>query len=186
MVKPVEHSIEFSADKVILNLDTLAPSIRAESPNALLDTHRVTDVRAAAVVDSIREHVLVLRVSQQNELNVVLRPDANTELVLQLRQVDGQVHLQARCERGDFTWLDSQWSAIQNTLAQQGVRVEPLQAAYRAQDGGSNSMFMPDQRGSRQREERNSSFEQESSKTSKNSSRPAKAGARMRGWQSWA
>ncbi len=186
LVRAAEHPIEFPADKVILNLDSFAPSIRVESPNALPDTHRVTEVRAAAVVDAIREHVQVLRAAQANELNVVLRPDANTELVLQLRHVDGQVLLQARCERGDFTWLDSQWNGIQNTLAQQGVRVEPLQAAYRSQDGGANSMFLPDQRGSRQRDERNLSFEQESSRTSKNSSRPVKSAARLRGWQSWA
>jgi hypothetical protein len=185
IVKTVEHPVEFPTEKATVDSANFNPSIRVESPTALPDTHRVTEVRALAVVDAIREQVWLVRAAKANELNVVLRPDANTELVLQLRHVDGQVHLQARCERGDFSWLDSQWSAIQNTLAQQGVRVEPLQAAYRTPEGGGNSMFMPDQRGSRQREERNSSFEQESSKNSKNSS-PAKTGTQIRGWQTWA
>jgi hypothetical protein len=186
ILKTVQNSVEFPAEKTILDSANFTPGIRLESPSALPETQRVTEIRAVAVVDGIRDQVSLLRASKANELNVVLRPDANTELVLQLRHVDGQVHLQARCERGDFTWLDSQWSAIQNSLAQQGVRVEPLQAAYRTQDGGGNSMFTSDERGSRQREERNFPLEHPSSKNSKNSSRPAKTGTRMRGWQSWA
>jgi hypothetical protein len=186
ILKTVQNSVEFPAEKTILGSANFTAGIRLESPSALPETQRVTEIRAVAVVDGIRDQVSLLRASKANELNVVLRPDANTELVLQLRHVDGQVHLQARCERGDFTWLDSQWSAIQNSLAQQGVRVEPLQAAYRAQDGGGNSMFTSDERGSRQREERSFPLEHPSSKNSKNSSRPAKTGTRMRGWQSWA
>jgi hypothetical protein len=186
-VKAFEQLVEFASDKAGLQQDAFVPSLHIQSSTGLNETQHVTDLRAAAVIDSIREHVQIVRISQQNELNVVLRPDAHTELSLQIRHIDGQVHLQARCERGDFTWLDSQWSAVQNALRDQGVRVEPLQAAFRAQDGGS-STWMHDQRGSQQREQRPASFnfEQEISKPRKSNSRPTGSTARPRGWQSWA
>jgi hypothetical protein len=182
-IKPVEHPIEFRTERI---QDTFSPALRVDSSHVPTETPRVADIRAVAVVDSIREHVQILRVSQQNELQVVLRPDAQTELFLQIRHIDGQIHLQARCERGDFNWLDSQWSAVQNSLANQGVRVEPLQAAFRAQDSFSSTL-MHDERGS-QREQRpaNLSFEQEIPKQTKSSSRPTSSGPRARGWQSWA
>jgi len=76
---------------------------------------------------------------------------------------------------------------VQHALREQGVRVEPLQAAFRAQDSGSSTL-MHDQRGSQQREQRPATFnfEQEISKPRKSNSRSASSTPRPRGWQSWA
>jgi hypothetical protein len=66
---------------------------------------------------------------------VVLRPDANTELFLHLSRRDGQIEASVRCERGDFHQLNALWSQLQDALAQQKVRLNPLQES--ASDTGA-------------------------------------------------
>jgi hypothetical protein len=173
------------ADKLAIQPDAFTPKLHIEAP---APSSQPAEVRAVPIVESIREHVQLLRTSQQNEMRVLLRPDAQTELLLQVRHIDGQIHVQARCERGDFAWLDSQWSTVQHALGTQGVRVEPLQSAQRPHDNGG-SMFMRDERDS-QRDPRGSSSsfsgEQEVSKPRTSQARPKVSAPRARGWQSWA
>lgn len=62
-------------------------------------------------------------------LSVVLRPDANTELFVQLARRDGQLEATVRCERGDTTALGAHWGQLQESLARQNVRLAPMQDA---------------------------------------------------------
>ncbi len=175
------------ADKLAIQPDAFLPNLKMEA--APLASPAPADTHSVNLVDAVRDQVQLLRSSQVGELRVVLRPDAHTELYLQVRHVDGQVHLEARCQRGDFTWLDSQWSAVQNSLRSQGVRVEPLQAADRMMQNNAGLGSGRDDRGSAQREPRAASSlfnEQEIHKPRKSMQRLAASAPRQRGWQSWA
>src|SRR5260221_11338333 len=54
------------------------------------------------LVSQVINHVTELRQLNLNSLAVVLKPDANTEILLRLEQRGGAVEIQARFERGDF------------------------------------------------------------------------------------
>jgi hypothetical protein len=166
--------------------ETNAP--RFEAVAGEIDLQPVRPLEPATVVDAIRTHVELLKSSTTEKLDVVIRPDAQTELHLQVEKVNGQVQVQARCDRGDFTALETHWSTIQNTLGSQGIRVEPLQqgsGAQLQQNGAHTSQNSPG-RHSNDREERPAHFiEQEL--TNRQATRPkASRGSAARGWQSWA
>jgi hypothetical protein len=61
---------------------------------------------------------------------VVLKPDSQTEIFLHLATRNGQIEIQARFERGDFAGLSGHWAQLQQTLAQQGVRLSHLQENF--------------------------------------------------------
>jgi hypothetical protein len=173
-------SARSQSNEVFAPQSVFSDDLRTDAP-----AEELTRVEAPKlpVTDLIREHVRVLRVSQQHELQVVLRPDADTELFLHIRNVDGEVRLQARCERGDFAWLDSQWGAIQQSLSAQGVRVEPLESAFRAQNGFSG--FNGHSPGSRHEPHRPEPL-MDIPKRAKSVSQPNRGNVRGRGWQTWA
>jgi hypothetical protein len=138
---------------------------------------------ALRTANEIGGHVQLLRVSGQEKLEVVLRPDAGTELHLHITKVDGLIQVRARCDKGDFTMLEANWTLVQSSLAAQGIRVEQLQPSL-AWDSHSQS-----RQGSSQRDEEQSAraefiFEQDqpTQKPASPSSRPSPS----RGWQRWA
>ncbi len=59
-------------------------------------------------------------------VEVVLTPDARTQISLRLQWREGQVEVQARCDLGDHHALNLQWSQLQNAMAQHGVRLSHL------------------------------------------------------------
>ena len=150
-----------------------------------LDIEAPKPVKGIEVAEAIRTHVQLLKSSGQEKLEVVLRPDANTELRLHVEKVNGQVLVQARCDRGDVARLEANWSAIQQTLANQGVRVEALQHGAQLQNQArdwNHSSGSPNQQSARDRE--NIFVEQKSPKGT--GPQPTRANAAVRGWQSWA
>ena len=81
------------------------------------------------LVSQVINHVTELRQLNLNSLAVVLKPDANTEILLRLEQRGGGVEIQARFERGDFQNVNNHWEELQRSLAGQGVRLSPLENA---------------------------------------------------------
>jgi hypothetical protein len=85
----------------------------------------------AATVERISRLVLsevaLVRQHSSDSMAVVLRPDADTELFVHLAQRNGQVEATVRCERGDAQLLGALWGQLQESLAQQKVRLAPLQ-----------------------------------------------------------
>lgn len=75
-------------------------------------------------------------------LVVTLRPDSLTELHLELNHRNGEVEAVIRCERGNFQELNAQWSQLQDSMAQQKVRLAPLQDANSANAKASNDLPM--------------------------------------------
>jgi hypothetical protein len=144
-------------------------------------------VKGIEVAEAIRTHVQLLKSSGQEKLEVVLRPDAQTELRLHVEKVNGQVLVQARCDRGDIARLESNWSAIQQTLANQGVRVEALQHGANLQHQSrdwNHSSGSPNQQSTRDHEKIFVEQKIESPKGTR--PKPTRANAAVRGWQSWA
>ncbi|MGZ8921310.1 MAG: hypothetical protein ACXW3L_10020, partial [Limisphaerales bacterium] len=139
------------------------------------------------IAQAIRTHVQFLKSSGQEKLDVVLRPDANTELRLHVEKVNGQILVQARCDRGDFARLDANWNAIQQTLANQGVRVESLQhgAHFQNQENRNQSPSAFQQQSHSERKQEPNFIEQKIAppKATRSS---ATSSATVRGWQSWA
>jgi len=106
-----------------------AESVRAERAQGL------TGEKAAAYADalmdrlerSIAREVVTVRQLNVDTLTVVLRPDPRSEIVLSLRQRNGQVEASARCGSATFQTLNRDWSGLQEALAQMNVRLLPLE-----------------------------------------------------------
>jgi GTP cyclohydrolase II len=154
-----------------------------------LDIQAPKPVKGIEVAEAIRTHVQLLKSSGQEKLEVVLRPDANTELRLHVEKVNGQVLVQARCDRGDIARLEANWSAIQQTLANQGVRVEALQHGGNLQNQSqdwNHSSNTSQQQTSRERATEQNFVEQKTESPKGTRPQPTRANIAVRGWQSWA
>ena len=151
---------------------------RFEVVSGEIELQPARPVEPVTIVEEIRTHIELLKTSTAEKLDVVVRPDAQTELKIQVEKVNGQIHVQVRCDRGDFAALETQWSAIQNSLATQGIRIEPLQqgtGAQLQQQGSHNSHNFSGQH-SNQREERPAVFiEQEFTNREGNRLKPTAA-----------
>jgi hypothetical protein len=73
----------------------------------------------------ISREVVTLRERGAESLGVSLRVDANTQLFLQLTNHNGQLQASLRCERGEFSAPDAQWTQLQQALARQHVQLLP-------------------------------------------------------------
>jgi hypothetical protein len=81
---------------------------------------------AAQTLELVTEQAVRLQNLKADSLSLVLRPDSQTELYLELRMRDGQIDVRAQLHRGDFDVLNSHWSDLQSKLGQQGVRLAAL------------------------------------------------------------
>jgi hypothetical protein len=128
----------------------------------------------------ITREAVNLRQKGAESLGVSLKVDASTELFLQLTNRDGQLQASLRCERGDFSALESQWTQLQQSLARQNVQLMPLGS------GLSSNSQQPSERQQRplaQSEEGLASSPVVQTKQT----RESKPQARSRhGWESWA
>ncbi len=107
------------------------------------------------LVSDISHESMILRQFKPDKLDVVIRPDADTQISLQLRLSGNDVQGIARCERGDFNLLNSHWKELQQTMDQQGVRLAPLRESgstmsfTNGNSFGNSSQTAHDQRGRR-------------------------------------
>ena len=82
--------------------------------------------QVAKVTSLLQDQVVRFRQTARESVEVVLRPDHQTELHVRLVQRAGQIEATVRCDRGDTQALGGSWSRLQESLAQQGVRLAPL------------------------------------------------------------
>lgn len=109
-----------------VGLQRTQPVEHMEAPAAIGGTARP----AEQLLLNLTREVAQFKRYNAESMAVVLRPDANTEIFLHLATRNGQVDVQARFERGDFSSLNGQWSQLQQTMAQQGVRLSSLQDGH--------------------------------------------------------
>ena len=173
-------------------IDAFRPEMPTlEGMSGEVELQPMRPVEPTALVEAIRTHVELLKSSAADKLDVVLRPDAQTAIRLQVETVNGIIQVQARCERGDFALLDAHWGAIQNSLANQGVRVEPLQQGNGAQFQQNSQNFHDFQeslgRDSKQNSREEFFIEQDLAPLPQSRPKPnGTRGSMIRGWQSWA
>jgi hypothetical protein len=169
--QPVEISAEELATRVKLSLTPVrakaAESKTAETP-ALTPMARISEI--------ISREIRMFRRAADDLVEVVLTPDAKTQISLRLQWREGQVEAQARCDFGDYRSLNLQWPQLQATLASQGVRLAHL--SERPQTGFTDFFnhpnFAQSQRGRHHPAEGQSSLDRSLSSPIK---RPAKTPA---------
>lgn len=108
---------------------------------AALGSSRVEQASApqsTRVIHDVTDAVVSFKRTGANSADVSLRPDKGTELSLHLSLNNGQVQVAARLEQGNFDSLNSRWSELQQSLAQQGIRVGHLDHASLNQNAGNN------------------------------------------------
>jgi len=76
--------------------------------------------------DLVIQHALRLTDSKTDSLQVVLKPDAGTQLSLELRQRGNGIEAQAILQQGDFEHLKQHWPELQQRLEQRGIKLAPL------------------------------------------------------------
>jgi hypothetical protein len=76
--------------------------------------------------------------SGNSSMQVVIKPDAGTQLSLELRQHGGNVQVQATLQQGNFGHLNQQWPDLQQRLEQRGIKLAPLsdEAPFANNTGG--------------------------------------------------
>lgn len=80
----------------------------------------------ARISEIVSREVRMFKRGGDDLVEVVLTPDAKTQISLRLQWRDGQVEVQARCDLGDYQSLSTQWSQLQASLANHGVRLSHL------------------------------------------------------------
>jgi hypothetical protein len=188
---------EWQTGRPVSSSDRSAPESVGEAPS--------TD--AAAMVERIsglvsREAGLV-RQHGSDSMAVVLRPDADTELYVHFARRDGQIEATVRCERGDAHLLGAWWGQLQESLAQQKVRLGPLQESpsnpshFNLSAGAHSSADGGEHRSPRQTPHDPQSMDEwpvpASSSSSDSVHRRGRGGSRHRrlttsrpGWETWA
>jgi hypothetical protein len=154
--EPVARPVEALTERP--KSDASVPRIPQVSNTAQIGSPAIAATRAVATEPSrasevltpavdrlaqvITEQVLSFKRAGNSSFDVSVRPDRGTELSLHLTLRDGQVEVIARLERGQFETLQLHWGELQQTLAQQGVRVGQLMPSSAMTDQ-SQSQFLP-------------------------------------------
>jgi hypothetical protein len=162
----------------------------------------VKSLEAAHLVESIRTEVASLRQRGDSTMTVVLRPDNATQLAVDVSIArDGTVHAVARCERGDFQSLHTQWPQLQQSLAAHGIRVADLSNSNQSNNnspqhdhrsGGAFQNFDRNENPRRRDQSDLANFEEQFTASrnkfsqTKTQPQPATPVPATRRWQSWA
>ncbi|MDB6034816.1 MAG: hypothetical protein JWM16_5154, partial [Verrucomicrobiales bacterium] len=153
-----------------------------------VDSSSPAEPRAVERVEQTILHAAVeLKRLGTESMSVVLWPDHQTELHLTLAMNQGNVDVEARISRGDMTHLQAEWGTLQQTLAQQGIRLQPMEqsrdlAQQGEKDSGSSSHFQRQDSGESNR--RKTMIEEEMA--SSQFQFTARTAAARRLWESWA
>jgi hypothetical protein len=184
---------------VSLNAQSFMSTTAAASSPALNNIDGMSSlpsdsVAASAVVNArsnslerTQELVMVnatrLSDSGNNSMQVVIKPDAGTQLSLELRQQSGNVEVQATLQQGDFNHLNQQWPDLQQRLEERGIRLSPL--TDDGASGGSNTGNETFENKQNQANEVVPELKLVDAPAGMFTSEPAQTSAH-RGWETWA
>jgi hypothetical protein len=191
---PVRDHASAQAMRVQIAATTASPSSTDSSGGGTLAT---TDAAASTGVAGVRSRALErtqelvvlnamrLNSSSAEALQVVIRPDAGTQLSLELHQRGDGVEAQATLQRGDFEHLNQQWPALQQQLEQRGIRLAPLGGEAVASNSGGADHFQNNRSQGNEPDGLSAGSFTEASNAELMASTTASGGAH-RGWESWA
>lgn len=126
-----EHTTTKVSNDFVPSLASFAseiPPIISDGASALT-LPSLAEARALTVErthELVSLHALRFAETRTDSLSIVLKPDAGTELSLQLRQRDGMVEAQATLASGDYQLLNQNWPELQSRLEAHGVKLSSL------------------------------------------------------------
>jgi hypothetical protein len=91
--------------------------------------------------DLMTLHASRLVDAKTDSLQVVIKPDAGTQLSLELRQRGGGIEAQAVLQKGDFENLKQHWPELQQRLEQRGIKLAPLTNTENQTSGSGSQGF---------------------------------------------
>ncbi|NBP24150.1 MAG: hypothetical protein EBU81_06290 [Proteobacteria bacterium] len=103
-------------------------------------TERVVLPRNSSVArlsDQLNGEVVLLQRMRTASMTAVLRPDAGSELRVDLRRREGRIEIRATLERGEAQAIAEGWPELQRQLQVQGVQLLPLERQPSATASGS-------------------------------------------------
>ena len=152
VVAPVPARVEQGDAIYTSSASTVTASVsEAASHGDVVSVSAAVETRPQ-VVERTHEMVAVQAVRLQETgsdmLRVVIKPDAGTQLSLELRQRGDGVEAQVTLQHGDFSQLNQHWTDLQQRLELRGVKLSPLADGQAfANFGNSQNSFQrrPDQ-----------------------------------------
>jgi hypothetical protein len=112
-----------------MRMPSLAPAISELNP--FPETAEAVALPQARSItrlsDQLSGEVVLLQRLRTASMTAVLRPDAGSELRVELRRRDGRVEIRATLERGDAQAIAEGWPELQQQLRTQGVHLLPLE-----------------------------------------------------------
>lgn len=103
----------------LVNRDSLPSSLPG-------DVRRPMTANMDRLAELVTVEATILRQFKPGALTAVVRPDASSELRLELRLNRGQVEAQAVLEKGDLHAFAGGWEELQKSLRAQGIQLQPL------------------------------------------------------------
>jgi hypothetical protein len=103
----------------LVNRDSLPSSLPS-------DVRRPMVANMDRLAELVTVEATILRQFKPGALTAVVRPDASSELRLELRLNRGQVEAQAVLEKGDLHAFAGGWEELQKSLRAQGIQLQPL------------------------------------------------------------
>jgi hypothetical protein len=84
-----------------------------------------SETRLQKMEELISKEVVRFRWSGQESVSVTIRPEAGTEVVVHLRQREGQMEAMLGMARGEAARFNGHWQQLHDALAEQNVRLLP-------------------------------------------------------------
>jgi hypothetical protein len=91
--------------------------------------------------DLLALHATRLVGANSDSLQVVIKPDAGTQLSLELRQRGSGIEAQAVLQKGDLENLKQHWPELQQRLEQRGIKLAPLTSDGNSMTWSGNQNF---------------------------------------------
>ncbi len=171
------------------SLDFSAPAHRAEAVTAPAPVAPISTRSLDRAEDLMALHGLRLRDSGLDSMRVVIKPDPNLHLALNVQMRDSVVEITAQLQRGDHEAMSRHWPELQAQLEQRGIRLAPLAQSESNNQSSSNSNSFSQhssrQQQSEERQTRSGAFAEFALESVLVPKRAAKATI-PRGWESWA
>jgi hypothetical protein len=82
---------------------------------------------ASRLADQLSGEVVLLHRLRTASMTAVLRPDAGSELRVDLRRRSGRIEIRATVERGDSHAIAEGWAELQQRMSSQGILLLPLE-----------------------------------------------------------
>jgi hypothetical protein len=79
------------------------------------------------LADQLSGEVVLMQRLRSGAMTAVLKPDAHSELRVDLRRREGRLEIRAIMERGDSQAISEGWPELQQQLRSQGVHLLPLE-----------------------------------------------------------